>query len=167
MAAKAMAIKTKQLRGIHVLFWISGLFAVMIAVNATFLFWALKSFPGEQVKNSYVLGLDYNSEVARRREQEKLGWTSEVGLADTSGKRLVVRMLDAGQAPLTGLAVSASVHVAGEAKAASVDLAEVSPGEYAVDMETHGGARIEALISARRAGEESAVFQAAKTLVTP
>lgn len=166
MATKVMT-RPGGLRGVHVLMGLCAFFAVMIAANAVFLFWALKSFPGEQVKNSYVLGLDYNSEVARRREQEKLGWVSEVGLAADKGSRLVVRMLDAAQAPITGLAVSASVHVAGEARATSFDLAEMSPGEYVVELTAQAGARLEAQVSARRQGEKVVVFKADKTLVTP
>lgn len=157
----------KGMRGIHLFWWLCGFFAVMIAANAVFLYSALTSFPGEQVKNSYVLGLDYNREVERRREQEALGWSAEVGLADGGDRHLVVRMLDADQAPLTGLAVAASVHVAGEAKATTIDLAEVSPGEYAAQIVAPAKARVEAQVSARRRSEDAAVFKAAKTLVMP
>ena len=162
-----MATTTKGLRGIHVLFWLLGLFSVMIAVNTVFVFWALKSFPGEQVKNSYVLGLDYNREVERRRGQEKLGWTSEVGLVNAGGARVVVRMLSADQSAISGLSVSASVHVAGEARAETIELTEASPGEYTAPMNAPAGARLELNISARRTREEKAVFAASKTLVTP
>ncbi len=162
-----MTTRAKEFRGIHLLYWLSGLFAVMLAVNAVFLFWALRSFPGEQVKNSYVLGLDYNSEVARRRQQEALGWTAEVGLSDEADSRLIVRILGPDQAPLTGLAVLASTHVAGEASATSIELSEGAPGEYAARIEAPGGARVETQVTARRRSEETAVFKADKTLVMP
>lgn len=162
-----MAATTKGLRGIHVLFWLLGLFSVMIAVNTVFVFWALKSFPGEQVKNSYVLGLDYNREVERRREQEKLGWTSEVGLVRVGGGHLVVRMLHADQSPITGLSVSASVHVAGEARSETVALTEASPGEYIAAVAVPANVRMELHVSARRAHEAKTIFTASKTLVMP
>ncbi|MEZ6030875.1 MAG: FixH family protein [Hyphomonadaceae bacterium] len=165
MATRAM--KTKGLRGIHVLWWISGFFAVIIALDTLFVTWALQSFPGEEVKNSYVLGLDYNREVERRREQEKLGWTSEVGLEQADDTRLVVRMNGADQAPVTGLAVSASVHVIGEADATTIDLAEGAPGEYTASLAAPSQARLELSISARRHGEEQPVFTAIKSLVSP
>lgn len=158
---------TKGMRGIHLFWWLCGFFAVMIAANAVFLYSALTSFPGEEVKNSYVLGLDYNREVERRREQDALGWSAEVGLADASDRRLIVRMLGADQAPLTGLAIVASVHVAGEAQATTVDLVEVSPGEYAAQIAAPAKARVETQVSARRRSEDVAVFKAAKTLVMP
>lgn len=158
---------TKGMRGIHLFWWLAGFFAVMIAANAVFLYSALTSFPGEQVKNSYVLGLDYNREVERRREQDALGWAAEVGLAETSDSRLVVRMIDRSQTPLAGLVVLASVHVAGEARATTVELAEGASGEYAAKIEARPGARVETEISVRRGGDEAVVFKAAKTLVMP
>lgn len=157
----------KGMRGIHLFWWLCGFFAVMIAANAVFLYSALTSFPGEQVKNSYVLGLDYNREVERRRQQDALGWSAEVGLADAGSGRFVVRMIGADQAPLTGLVVSASVHVAGEAKASIIDLAEGAPGEYVAQIVAPAEARVETQVSARRRNEDAAVFQAAKTLVMP
>lgn len=161
------ATKAKGLRGIHVLAWLLGMFAVMVAVNTVFVISAVRSFPGEQVKNSYVLGLDYNREVERKRAQDKLGWTSEAGLVHADGPRIVVRMQDAEQRPVTGLALSASLHVAGQAGAVAVDLAEGAPGEYAAAVDAPAGARVELNISARRAGEDTAVFKASKTLAAP
>lgn len=162
-----MARKAKGLRGVQVFFWIAGFFAVTISLDTLFVVWALQSFPGEQVKNSYVLGLDYNREVARRREQEKLGWAAEVGLAPVDGGRLVVRMQAADQSPLTGLTVSASVHISGQASAETVELAETSAGEYVAPVTAPSSARLEMNISARRAHEDTATFRAFKTLVMP
>jgi len=158
---------TKGMRGIHLFWWLCGFFAVMIAVNAVFLYSALTSFPGEQVKNSYVLGLDYNREVERRREQDALGWSAEVGLAQTDANRVVVRMLGADQTPLAGLVVSANVHVAGQARAITVDLTEGETGEYTANIEAPAGARLETEILARRNGDDAVIFKAAKTLVAP
>lgn len=158
---------TKGMRGIHLFWWLCGFFAVMIAVNAVFLYSALTSFPGEQVKNSYVLGLDYNREVERRREQDALGWSAEVGFAEMGDNRLLVRMIGADQAPLAGFAVSASVHAAGAAKAATVELVEDDTGEYAAQIDAPSGARLEIEVSARRSGDDEVVFKAAKTLVMP
>lgn len=155
----------KGMRGIHVFWWIAGFFAVIIALDTLFVTWALQSFPGEQVKNSYVLGLDYNQEVARRREQEALGWTAEVGFSPASHDQLIVRLAGPDQKPLTGLKVAANLHILGTSKAATIELAEGSPGEYRAQIEAHAGARIETEISARRRSDEADVFKADKTLV--
>ncbi len=162
-----MATKAKGLRGVHVFLWIAGFFAVTISLDTLFVVWALQSFPGEQVKNSYVLGLDYNREVARRRAQEQLGWAAEVGLAPADGGRLVVRMQTADQSPLGGLAVSASVHISGQARAETVELAEASAGEYSAPVNAPSNARLDMRISARRAHEDKTTFIASKTLVMP
>lgn len=155
----------RAIRGVHVLWMICGFFAVIIALDSLFVFWALRSFPGEQVKNSYVVGLDYNSEVAQRRAQEKLGWTAEAGLVSDAGQQLVVRMRSAGGEAVTGLRISTSLHVPGERQSDSIDLVELAPGEYVAPVDLEGRVRIEAAISAKRAGDAAVVFKAAKTLV--
>ena len=92
----------KPIRGIHVFWWIASFFALVIAADTYFVVRAVGTFPGEQVKNSYVLGLDYNHQLARREAQLKLGWTAEAGLVGGEDPMLLVRCnSDAG--PLTGL----------------------------------------------------------------
>jgi len=158
---------TKEIRGIHVFWLISGFFAIIISLDALFITFAVQTFPGEQVRNSYMLGLDYNKEVARRREQEQLGWAAEVGLTGAERPQLLVRMLAADQGSVTGLVVSASLHVAGERDDTVLDLIEVSPGTYTAPIAIRAGARLEATVSARRQSDASSVFSATKTLVLP
>lgn len=50
-------------------------FGVIIAVNLTLAFKAVSTFPGLEVKNSYVASQDFD---ARRQAQQALGWTSSV-----------------------------------------------------------------------------------------
>ena len=50
----------KVLKGHHVLFWLMGFFGLMFVVNGVFLWAALSSFPGEDVRHSYLQGLQYN-----------------------------------------------------------------------------------------------------------
>ena len=80
-----------------------GFFGVMFAVNGVFLYHAITSFPGEDVKKSYVQGLNYNDTLAARAAQAELGWTAEAGLQD--GELLVFRLRDADGAPLSNYAV--------------------------------------------------------------
>lgn len=157
-----MAAKT--LRGIHVFWWIAGFFAVTVALDAMFVVWAVQSFPGEQVKNSYVLGLDYNREVERREAQKEMGWAAEVGLSDEGSRMLVVRMKDRTSAPVGGLRLAANVHVAGKSADGVVSLVERSPGEYVAPVDVAKGARLEVAVSASRAESEAVVFEAAKKL---
>lgn len=154
----------RVLRGIHVFWWVAGFFAVTIALDAMFVFWAVQSFPGEQVKNSYVLGLDYNREVARREAQRELGWSAEVGISDEGSHMLVVRVKNSAAAPVVGLRLAANVHVAGNRDDGQVTLMERTAGEYVVPVDVARGARLDVAISASRAGSDAVVFEAAKKL---
>jgi nitrogen fixation protein FixH len=157
----------KALRGIHVFWWVAGFFAVTIALDSLFVVWAIQTFPGEQVKNSYVLGLDFNQEVARRKAQEQIGWTAEIGVRDEPSRMLVVRVKDADVVAVTGLKVSASVHVAGQSGAQTLKLAEQVPGEYVAPLDLPSTVRVEIAASASRSSSEAIVFEAAKTLELP
>ncbi|MEM1401356.1 MAG: FixH family protein [Pseudomonadota bacterium] len=51
-----------------------GMFAVIFAVNAVMLTFALKSFNGLSVDGAYDRGLGYNETLADYRDQRALGW---------------------------------------------------------------------------------------------
>ncbi|MEO1305623.1 MAG: FixH family protein, partial [Pseudomonadota bacterium] len=82
----------KTLKGWHVLLIMLGFFGIMFAVNGVFLYHAITSFPGEDIKKSYVQGLNYNDTLAVRAAQAELGWQAEAGLEDQT---LVFRLFDA------------------------------------------------------------------------
>lgn len=150
---------TKALRGIHVFWMIFAFFAVTVSVDIFFVIRAVNTFPGEQVKNSYVLGLDFNREIERRDAQRKLGWTAQAGLVDQS---LLVRFGSA-SGPVTGLQVEAEVLMPGRG-ARTVELAERAPGEYAAPVDLDGAHRLEIGITAKRSGEDAVVFEASKAI---
>jgi len=153
---------TKPIRGIHVFWWIGSLFALVIAVNTFFVVRAVGTFPGEQVKNSYVLGLDYNRQLARREAQLKLGWTAEAGLVDGDDPMLLVRLgSDAG--PVTGLTVKVDMILPGRG-AQTLLLTEHAPGDYAGAVALNGAHRAELEISASAPGSTTPVFEATKVL---
>ena len=92
----------KELKGWHVLLIMLGFFGVMFAVNGVFLYHAITSFPGEDVKKSYVQGLNYNDTLAARAAQAELGWRAEAGLQDD---QIVFRLQDADGQDLSNFAV--------------------------------------------------------------
>ena len=158
----------KPLRGIHVFWMIVAFFLLVIAVDAYFIVRAVATFPGEQVRNSYVLGLDYNREIESRARQSRLGWTAQAGIRDEEEPALVVRFADEDNAPVGGLNVSADYHVVGAGgEKQSLSLVELRPGEYRAPFQIASHSRIELSITARRPGNSEAVFRAGKTLVTP
>lgn len=158
----------KALRGIHVLWMVCAFFALVISVDTFFIVRAVATFPGEQVKNSYVLGLDFNREVERRERQEALGWSAEAGIADEAGKTLIVRIRQSDLQPVSGLIVKAQlVSASGKPVEIEFSLQERAPGEYSVAVDTplHGQVRLE--VEASRAGEATPAFEARKALVLP
>jgi nitrogen fixation protein FixH len=160
-------MQAKPLRGIHVFWMVAAFFAAVISVDAYFIFGAITSFPGEQVKNSYVLGLDYNREVESRERQALLGWTAEAGLQQDDGLSLVLRLKGRDAEPVSGLVVSASYHVAGQGRGEyDAELIEGAPGQYAARIDVPANARIEVKFAARHTQGEAVVFEAGKTLVT-
>lgn len=86
-------------RGVFAIF-ASG-FAVIITVNLLLAYNAVRTFPGLEVKNSYVASQEFDT---RRTAQEALGWTvsaNAVGglvmldITDAEGKPVQVARLDA------------------------------------------------------------------------
>ncbi len=98
------APREKKLKGWHVLLIFLAFFGVMFAVNGVFLYHAITSFPGEDVKKSYVQGLNYNQTLEARATQTELGWKAEAGLVDDE---LVFRLQDEFGDPVSGYPVIA------------------------------------------------------------
>ena len=91
----------REIKGKHVLMGFVGAFGVIIAVNVIMAVNAVKTFPGLEVKNSYVASQEFNK---RKAAQEALGWTlaveyqqGEIRLAfkDAQGNPLLVGGLEA------------------------------------------------------------------------
>lgn len=158
----------KPLRGIHVFWMVLAFFLLVIAVDTYFIVRAVATFPGEQVKKSYTMGLEYNREIENRQRQAELGWTAQAGIREEDGLALIVRLADRSLAPVSGLEVSAAYHVAGAGgDDQMVVLSERRPGEYGAPLDLTSQSRVEFNIKARRHGDSETVFQAGKTLVTP
>lgn len=68
---------TREITGRHVAAAFVLGFGVIIAVNMTLAINAVRTFPGLEVKNSYVASQTFDQE---RAAQEALGWNAEVAL---------------------------------------------------------------------------------------
>lgn len=62
------------IRGWHVLVAMIVFFGIIAAVNAVMMSHALRSFPGEEQKKSYMQGLQYNKVLEAQAAQAALGW---------------------------------------------------------------------------------------------
>ena len=91
----------RQITGRHVLFGFVAAFSVIISVNLLLAFQAVKTFPGLEVKNSYVASQEFN---IRKSAQEGLGWSVvadhasgilTLAIADVDGQPVQVGRLEA------------------------------------------------------------------------
>ena len=135
-------MKTGRLNGYHVLFMLLGFFGVMIIVNVIFTVYAVRSFPGEQVEQSYIQGLNYNQVLQDRERQSELGWSTEVGL-EARGEAdalLITNWVDEFDNGLTQLSVTATLtRPASREGQRVVTLTPNGPGRYEfilTDLET-------------------------------
>ena len=96
-----------QISGLHVLAMMLLFFGTVIGVNAAFITAAVQSFPGEDVRRSYLQGLSYNDTLAERRAQAAQGWSAHAALAErTGGAELRVTLADADGVPIEHAAIS-------------------------------------------------------------
>lgn len=118
----------KKLTGKHVLLYMLAFFGVMFAVNGLFLYKAITSFPGEDVKNSYLQGLNYNDTLSANAAQAALGWSAAAGIDDG---QLVFHLTDRAGEPLSIYQVSASLqHPTSDNGDAMLELESVGNGRY-------------------------------------
>ncbi|MCZ4353123.1 FixH family protein [Roseovarius aestuarii] len=90
-----------RLNGWHVLAGFVAAFGVIIGVNLALAYNAVRTFPGLEVKNSYVASQEFDK---RRDAQETLGWTVAathhdglltLAITDQTGAPVQVARLDA------------------------------------------------------------------------
>lgn len=84
----------KQLTGRHVLMIFTGAFGIIISVNLLLAYSAVSTFPGLEVKNSYVASQQFDD---RKAAQEALGWTVR---ADATDGQVTLQITDAEGAPV-------------------------------------------------------------------
>jgi nitrogen fixation protein FixH len=126
--------KSFKLTGWHVLAGMVLFFAVIIAVNSVMMTLALKSFPGEDQKKSYMQGLKYNDVLTARAEQNALGWQAIM----LDGTRLAketttvrIRIADVSGNPVTGLQLDGEIrHPATDREDRLTTLTENTAGIY-------------------------------------
>ncbi|HEX6860086.1 MAG TPA: FixH family protein [Caulobacteraceae bacterium] len=134
----AIARKPFEIRGWHVLAGIVAFFGVVFAVDGTFMYQAIHTFPGQTVDNPYEAGLAYNRTIAQRQAEAALGWSASV----EKGEGVVrLMILDRTAQPLEGLTVSGKLErPATETGRRMIELKEVAPGLYEAAVNDMTGA---------------------------
>lgn len=130
---------TKPLTGRHVATIFICAFTVIVTVNLTLAFNAVSTFPGVEVKNSYVASQHFDK---NREEQQSLGWTVlaqardgqvMLSVTDAQGDPVEVAKLDAtlGRATHVRDDTSPDFKYNGQHYVAPADL---SPGNWNIRM---------------------------------
>lgn len=102
-----MSEATFRVRGRHVLIAMLLFFGAVIAVNVTFVVLAAQTFPGEDVRRSYLQGLNYNDTLAQRSAQAALGWRAAAALVEANGAAAVeIVVRDRDGRPIDGLSAA-------------------------------------------------------------
>lgn len=132
----------RPLTGRTVLLVTIGAFAVVVGANMALVYAALGSFPGLEVKNSYVASQSFDRD---RAAQQALGWTARVGYRPG---RVTLAFTDLQGQPVIPASISGTVgratHVAqDQALAFNTGVAEMDaparlePGLWQVWIEAH------------------------------
>ena len=151
----------RRFTGRHMAAILVAFFAVVIAVNVTMARFAMSTFGGTVVENSYVASQKFNGWLAQGRTQKAMGW-NVAARADAAS--LTISADGPLGAPLSGLKVIATLeHPLGAERSRDIALSEVAPGRYAAP---HGLAAGQWLAEVRlsRGGEH---FYLADRLVIP
>ncbi len=142
----------RKFTGYHMTAILLAFFGVVIAVNVVMATYAVRTFGGTVVDNSYVASQKFNSWLAEARREEKLGW--QVSDIARDGDRLVLSLSDAQGAPIAGAAVAVRAeHPLGRAPERDLAFREVRPGGYESIGALPAG-RWKLRVSIRRAHEE-------------
>jgi len=123
----------RELKGWHVLVMILAFFGVTIGVNTIFVSYALSTFAGEDVKQPYQKGLEYNQKLAGKEAQAALGWQATItARREKNGVSVfVMRLVNADDQPLSALDVDLQLrHPANAHLDRSLKLSPLGDGVY-------------------------------------
>src|SRR3546814_11216102 len=82
----------KPFTGRHAAMILIAFFGVVISINMVMASFALSTFGGTVVDNSYVASQHYNKWLARAAAQDRLGWDKRDRKSVVSGKSVSVRV---------------------------------------------------------------------------
>ena len=103
-------------------------FGVVIAVNLVMARFAVSTFGGTVVDNSYVASQNYNRWLAAAEQQGRLGWKTKLSL--DPARRVQVQATEAGL-PITRLTVSGiATHPLGRAPSIPLSFTAANTGDY-------------------------------------
>ena len=158
----------RELKGWHVLVMILAFFGVTIGVNTIFVSYALSTFAGEDVKQPYQKGLEYNDKLASKQAQAALGWQATIAARrEKNGESVfVVRLVNAENQPLSALDVDLQLrHPANAYLDRSLKLMPLGDGVYEARVADLKRGQWDVMASTQ--SNENVAFQATRRVVLP
>lgn len=126
-----------EIKGWHVLTAMIGAFGMVIAVNVAFAVIAVATFPGEDVRRSYVQGVRYNETLEARRVQAALGWRAGARLSPSvGGASLIVTLDDRDGSPLSDARVTGELRWPMDSRLdRALTFQQIGAGRYAAHVD--------------------------------
>lgn len=121
------------LTGRKVLLIAVSAFGVIITANLALAFYAVRSFPGLEVRNSYVASQSFDAD---RRAQESLGWSVAAGLR---GDALVLAFTDRAGHPVQVASLAATLGRATHVRDDVTPAFTYGAGEYVAPVQLEPG----------------------------
>jgi nitrogen fixation protein FixH len=122
--------KPRRFTGYHMTMILVVFFAIVIAVNVVMARFAIDTFGGTVVDNSYVASQKFNGWLRQARREKAMGWT--VSSPAREQDHIVISAKNAAGSPLAGAAVTMlAEHPLGRAPERTLRFLETAPGRYA------------------------------------
>ena len=127
--------REKKWTGKHVLIAMCTFFGVIFVANYFMVTLGIRSFPGEDTKQSYRQGLEYNKTLAKRAAQHDLGWQADISFADS--QHLTLRITNKDGAAVKDLKVTGVLkHLANIDRDVTLKFAQAANGSYIAPIDT-------------------------------
>jgi nitrogen fixation protein FixH len=118
---------TRRFTGWHMTAILVAFFAVVVAVNLVMARYAIGTFGGTVVNNSYVASQKYNRWLAEADKQARLGWTPTVAL--DPARRVVLSASKDGEQVSNLTANGLAIHPLGRAPSIALTFEQSTNGE--------------------------------------
>ena len=121
-------IRVRKFTGWHMFAILLAFFGVVVSVNMVMATAAMRTFGGTVVDNSYVASQRFNTWLAQARAQDRLGWTTRLGVDES--RHVTVTLSDRG-ARLAGAEIEAVArHPLGRAPEVPLRFRARGDGDY-------------------------------------
>ena len=126
----------RRFTGWHMFSILVAMFATIIAVNLVMARFAITTFGGTVVDNSYVATRNYNRWLADARRQEALGW--RVTTTIDADRRIRIAAI-APTGAIDGVVSAVASHPLGRAPDRAIDFMRVGAGQYVATRPLRAG----------------------------